>query len=163
MSYATSQTEHFYFAYGSNMNPERMHGRGLHVLDSFSGWLDGFGLRFNKRSRRDHQLACANMVYARSERIEGVIYRLGGGAEIIKLDPHEGTPRMYSREIFPVQTKQGVKSAWIYVANPAVIDHSIKPARWYVEHLLAGQAYLSAGYWQRINSTVCRAESVSWS
>ncbi|MDX2349367.1 MAG: hypothetical protein QNK32_03150, partial [Porticoccus sp.] len=83
--------------------------------------------------------------------------------EIIKLDPHEGTPFMYSRELFRVQTTSSLIPAWIYIANPAVIDNSIKPARWYVEHLLAGKAYLTSEYWDRIDQTPClEATNVIW-
>ena len=53
--------------------------------------------------------------------------------------------------------------AWIYVANPAVIANQIKPARWYIEHLLAGRGYLSDDYWQRINLVECGAHGVEWS
>jgi hypothetical protein len=153
----------FYFAYGSNMNPDRMQGRDMAVVSAVSGWLYGFGLRFNKRSRHDDSLACANIVYAPDEQIQGVLYELASGAEIIKLDPYEGAPRRYSREVFSVQTKAGAKAAWVYVANPAVLDSQILPARWYIEHLLAGRQYLSEEYWQAIDSTVCQAGSVEWS
>lgn len=158
-----STATQFYFAYGSNMNQARMQGRDMQVLSATSGWLDNFGLRFNKRSRRDDNLACANMVWARSERIEGVLYELNSIGEIIKLDPHEGAPWRYSREIFNVQTDHGIQPAWIYVANPAVLDDHILPARWYLEHLLAGREFLSVDYWQRINQWQCLAESVEWS
>ncbi len=146
----------YYFAYGSNMNPERMAKRALQVVDLCPGWLDGFGLRFNKRSRHDALLACANIVYAKGERVEGVLYRLADHLEIAKLDPFEGTPYMYSREMFPVQTEAGVIPAWTYIANPAVIDNNILPARWYVEHLLAGREFLTQEYLQRIDETRCR-------
>jgi len=148
----------YYFAYGSNMNPQRMAERALKVIDLCPGWLDGFGLRFNKRSRRDAELACANIVFSRGERVEGVLYRLANPGEIAKLDPHEGTPFMYSRELFRVQTAVGEIPAWIYIANPAVIDNNIRPARWYVEHLLAGREFLSLDYLQRIDSTRCRED-----
>ena len=71
---AISSTAQFYFAYGSNMNQLRMQGRDMRVVSLVAGWIDGFGLRFNKRSRRDDNLACANIVFARNERIEGVLY-----------------------------------------------------------------------------------------
>lgn len=149
----------YYFAYGSNMNADRMASRDLKVVDACSAYLSGFGLRFNKRSRRDATLACANIVYAPSERVEGVLYQLASPGEIIKLDPHEGTPVMYSRERFSAETGNGLVACWVYVANPAVIDNSIKPARWYVEHLLAGKPFLTPEYWQRIDQTVCREET----
>lgn len=146
----------YYFAYGSNMNSDRMAARDLQVLSSCSCWLEGFGLRFNKRSLREETLAFANVVYAPSERVEGVLYHLATPTEIIKLDRHEGTPVRYSRELFRVQTASSVIPAWTYIANPAVIDNSIKPARWYVEHLLAGKAYLTSEYWDRIDQTICQ-------
>lgn len=153
----------FYFAYGSNMNQARMLGRNMQMLSATAGWLDGYGLRFNKRSELDDNLACANIVWSPSERIEGVLYELRCIEEIAKLDPYEGAPRRYSREMFNVQTADGVQPAWVYVANPAVLDNHILPARWYLEHLLAGREFLSKDYWERINQTDCLAESVEWS
>ena len=149
----------YYFAYGSNMNPERMKSRHLKVVSACSAVLNGFGLRFNKRSRRDANLACANIAYAPNERVEGVLYQLENPSEIIKLDPHEGAPFRYSREQFFVQVNNQKIATWIYVANPGVIDNSIKPARWYVEHLLAGKPFLTDEYWQKIDQTICRKET----
>ncbi len=149
----------YYFAYGSNMNTERMASRDLHVVSVCAAYLPRFGLRFNKCSRRDATLACANIIYAPNERVEGVLYQLQNPCEIIKLDPHEGTPFRYSREQFFVHTENGIIASWVYVANPAVVDNSIKPARWYVEHLLAGKPFLTAEYWQKIDRTVCREET----
>jgi gamma-glutamylcyclotransferase (GGCT)/AIG2-like uncharacterized protein YtfP len=155
-------TAQFYFAYGSNMNQERMQGRNMQVSSVTAGWIHGFGLRFNKRSRWHDNLACANIVFAPGERIEGALYELDNVAEIAKLDPHEGAPRRYSRDVFYVQTEAGRRPAWVYVANPAVLDNHIKPARWYVEHLLAGREFLSEDYWQAIKRTDCIANSVEW-
>ena len=158
-----TETGQYYFAYGSNMNQARMQGRDMRVKSVYAGWLDGFGLRFNKASRRDSKLACANMVWARSERIQGILYELESIEEIIKLDPHEGSPWRYSRELFNVQTSGAVQPAWIYVANPAVLDDTVLPGRWYIEHLLAGRDYLTEDDWQRINNTECLANSVECS
>jgi hypothetical protein len=157
------QTVQYYFAYGSNMNQARMQGRDMRVKSVHAGWLDGFGLRFNKASRRDSKLACANMVWARAERIQGLLYELESIAEIEKLDPHEGAPWRYSREVYRVHTAQGVKPAWIYVANPSVIDNNILPARWYVEHLLAGRDFLTPDYWDAINAADCQVDGIEWS
>lgn len=141
------------------MNAERMNSRDLEVVSACAAYLPGFGLRFNKCSRRDASLACANITYAPDERVEGVLYQLQSPCEIAKLDPHEGTPFRYSRERFFVHTEKGQIACWVYVANPAVIDNNIKPARWYVEHLLAGKPFLTAEYWQKIDRTVCREET----
>lgn len=150
----------YYFAYGSNMNFERMSARDLQVLSACSGWLEGIGLRFNKRSRRDATLACANVVYAPRESVESVwracciIWLFQ--QRLLSLTLMRGTPFMYSRESFQVQTISSLLSAWTYIANPAVIDNTIRPARWYVEYLLAGKAFLTPEYWVRMDQTSCR-------
>ncbi|MFT7300398.1 MAG: hypothetical protein ACI89Z_000855 [Porticoccus sp.] len=146
----------YYFSYGSNMNYERMMSRGLNVLSASSWQLDGFGLRFKKRSRRDAKFAYANMIYAPEERVEGVLYHLTTPSEIIKLDLHESTPYRYSLKLFSIQTLSSHIPAWTYIANPAVIDDGARPERWYVEHLLTGKEYLSAEYWHRIDQTPCK-------
>ena len=144
-----------YFAYGSNMNPERMAGRGLKVVNAKAGYLEGFKLCFNKQSRYCAEEARANIGYDPSGRVEGVVYELASASEIYKLDPHEGTPLYYSRERFSVMTETGLVSAWVYVANPAVIAEHVLPPRWYLEHLLAGVDYLSVSYLSALEKTAC--------
>ena len=151
-----------YFAYGSNMNSERMAGRDLQVVSSVAGYIDGFQLCFNKRSRHHPKEARANIGYARNGRVEGVLYELASMEEITKLDPHEGTPRYYSRERFTVITQTGPLAAWVYVANPTAVAEDVLPPRWYVEHLLAGEEFLSAEYLAAIANTPCleKAETI---
>lgn len=145
----------FYFAYGSNMNPQRVRDRGLAVLDSMPGRLPGMGLRFNKRSRHNPNWACANIIYAPGEAVEGVLYRLADHGQIRLMDPFEGAPRYYSRERFTVITSSGEQPAWTYVANPAVIDNRIRPLPWYLGQLLEGRAYLSPDYLEWLKATPC--------
>ena len=71
----------------------------------------------------------------------------------------EGTPYRYSRELFQVQTADGVQSAWVYIANPGVIDNKLMPATWYVEHLLAGREFITEQYYSTIASTTCVSHS----
>ena len=144
-----------YFAYGSNMNQARMQGREIQWLSVCAGWIDGFGLRFNKRSAQDANLGCANLIYAPNEQIQGLLYKLQSESEIDKLDFFEATPYRYSRELFQVQTADGVQSAWVYIANPSVIDNKLMPATWYVEHLLAGREFITEQYYSTIASTAC--------
>lgn len=152
---AFGDTCRFYFAYGSNMNRNRMHGRGLDIVDVSSAWIDGYALKFNKRSEQDPNLGCANIVYHPSARVEGVLYELKSVSEIAKLDPFEGTPRRYSREVFSVQSPEGTQPAWLYIANPGVIDNQLKPATWYIDHLLQGRDYITDNYWKTLQATPC--------
>ena len=93
----------FYFAYGSNMNPARMAGRGLDVVEALPGRLHGMELRFNKRSRQNPRWACANIAWSPGSLVEGVLYRLADDRQILKMDPFEGAPFYYSRELFPIR------------------------------------------------------------
>lgn len=145
----------FYFAYGSNMNPERMASRGLDVVSAVAARLPDKGLCFNKRSRHNPAWACANIRHQPAARVEGVLYRLANHDEIVKMDPFEGTPRYYSRERFVVYTDDGEQAAWTYVANPAVIDDNCKPLPWYLDQLLAGEAFLSRDYLEMLRATPC--------
>ncbi len=145
----------YYFAYGSNMNPARMRSRGLDFSEVNPGRIDGLALRFNKISRHNRNWACANLVFAPGEHVEGVLYRLASDCEILKLDPYEGTPRYYSRDRFPVATLSGYHAAWTYIANPGVIDNNILPLRWYLHQLLEGAEFLSSDYVERLRATPC--------
>ncbi|WP_369413186.1 gamma-glutamylcyclotransferase family protein [Pseudomaricurvus albidus] len=145
----------YYFAYGSNMNAERMNDRGLRFKRALSGTIEGLGLAFNKRAADAPHRSYANVVYAPQSRVEGVLYQLDCPREIIKMDPFEGSPRLYSREIYSVSTAEGPIAAWVYVANRAMISDNLMPERWYLEHLLAGKPYLTEGYYNELLQTLC--------
>lgn len=145
----------YYFAYGSNMNAERVDERGIGFDEVLGGRLSGFGLRFQKISR-DHQGAGhANIVYSRTEVVEGVMFRLVDEAQIVKMDPFERAPVNYSREVVTIATHRGDVTAWTYFANSAVIAPDLKPPRWYLDHLLAGGEHLSAEYLARLEAIQC--------
>lgn len=144
---------HWYFAYGSNMNPARMLTRGLSFSEALGGKLHGYELCFNKRAHDRPDSAYANIRHRQGAVVEGVIYRLDDPAEIFKMDPFEGTPVFYSRERMPVLTEQGVLPGWVYVANPAWRSDNLRPTRAYLEHLLAGREFLSDDYWRALAAT----------
>ena len=137
----------WYFAYGSNMNPQRMRTRGLSFSEALAGQLQGYELCFNKRANDRPGTAYANIRHRQNAVVEGVLYRLDDPAEILKMDPFEGTPIFYSRERLPVLTAQGTLPGWVYVANPAWRCDGLTPTRAYVEDLVAGRDYLSPPYW----------------
>lgn len=143
---------HWYFAYGSNMNPQRMHSRGLLFDQLLPGRLEGYELCFNKRAHDRPGTAYANIRHRQAAVVEGVLYRLVDASEIFKMDPFEGTPVFYSRERMPILTAQGVLPGWVYVANPAWRSEGLQPTRAYLEHLLAGRDFVSEAYWQALSS-----------
>ena len=125
--------------------------RNIQPLAVLAGWIDGFGLRFNKRSAQDTNLGCANIVYAPTEKIQGLLYQLQTVSEIT-VD--------FLREI--IDTAENYFKCkpitdckrWVYVANPSVLDDSLMPATWYVEHLMAGRDFISDDYYKAIASTL---------
>ncbi len=142
-----------YFAYGSNMNPERVRERGLRVSGEEPGIVEGLCLQFDKRAADG--VGHANLRVAKGRRVEGVLYRLDGTEEIAKMDPFERAPWNYGREAIRVQASTGMVAAWTYFANPAVIQRGLRPSRAYLAHLLAGEPFLSDSYFRMLADWPC--------
>ena len=147
---------HYYFAYGSNMNSERMLARQVPFSDSQPGVLSDFQFVFNKRSEA-HGAGHANVVYSPGNSVEGVLYRIENARDLVKLDHFESTPRSYSREIMLIASAQTQIPAWVYIGNPAVLAQGLKPQRWYLNHLLAGRQHLSPNYLDWLSQITCLA------
>ncbi len=144
-----------YFAYGSNMNPDRVRDRGILFSDAVSATFSGVSLAFDKASSKHPGVGHANVVYDPAGAVEGVLYLLDSATEITKMDSFESTPRNYSREIVQVSTHQGELTAWTYFANPAVRREGLIPPRSYLQHLLAGERFLSVEYFAMLNEWPC--------
>lgn len=165
-----------YFAYGSNMNPDRVRERGIRFAHASAATLADFTLVFDKTSKKHAGLGHANVRRAPGEAVEGVLYWLETAEEIGKMDRFESTPVNYSREVIHVQVQpdhlpadpdltpaQAADGAllittWTYFANPAVRRAGLLPPRSYLNHLLAGQPYLSARYLQMLRAQPCEED-----
>lgn len=145
----------YYFAYGSNMNPARMRERGLQFIEIRPAVLPGMRLVFNKRASNKTGIAYANIAFAPDAQVEGLLYKLVDNRQIGKLDYFEGTPYRYSREIYSLRCGADTVSAWVYIANRAMISADLLPERWYLRHLLAGEPWLSTGYLQGLRRQAC--------
>ncbi|MFU8817687.1 MAG: gamma-glutamylcyclotransferase family protein [Pseudomonadales bacterium] len=144
-----------YFAYGSNMNALRVRERGLAVAHIESASLPGFRLLFDKHSAPHEGAGHANIAYAPGSVVEGVLYWLADVDEIVKMDRFERAPVNYGRDVVQVQTGTGAVACWTYFANPAVRRAGLRPPRSYLNHLLLGKPYLSAGYFAALQALVC--------
>ncbi len=144
-----------YFAYGSNMNPDRVRERGIQFSIAVPATYSGVRLAFDKASDKHMGVGHANVVYDPAGTVEGVLYELTSTEEIIKMDRFESTPRNYSREIVHVSTAQGDLAAWTYFANPGVRRAGLIPPRSYLEHLLAAEPFLSAVYFAKLSDWPC--------
>ena len=154
-----SLTVHHYFAYGSNMNSDRVRQRKMSFESAKSGRLLDYSLRFNKRSVKYPRAAAANVVASAKGVTEGVVYRLVDPVQIEMMDPYEGYPVLYRRTALPIVTKAGVVDAWVYIANEDYVAEGLAPAQWYLNHLLAGRGYLSNSYFESLSQTKCLDDS----
>ena len=145
----------FYFAYGSNMNPQRVAARGLRFERVCGATLRGVALAFDKQSRAHPASGHANLTFNRQALVEGVLYQLHGVDEIVHMDAFEASPINYSRDIVVVSAAGRSVPAWTYFANAAVIRPGLRPERAYLAHLLAGRPYLSQGYFDRLSRIHC--------
>ncbi len=144
-----------YFAYGSNMNPQRVRERGMRFTAATGASLRGFALAFDKTSARHPGVGHANVVFAPESVVEGVLYELHDATEIAKMDPFERTPINYSREIVTVHSAAGDMLTWTYFANPAVRRDGLQPPRSYLNHLLEGRPFLSEAYFLQLAAWQC--------
>lgn len=139
----------YYFAYGSNMNPARVAARIGATRAVLAGRLDNHELRFGKASRVPG-IAHANVAARSGIHVEGALYELESPDQIQLMDPFEGVPHHYFRQQHPILTERGVIEAWVYIAHPGQTRAALRPAREYLEHLLAGKAFLSDEYYTRL-------------
>jgi gamma-glutamylcyclotransferase (GGCT)/AIG2-like uncharacterized protein YtfP len=139
----------FYFAYGSNMNPARVVARIGSTRRVLSGVLHDHALRFDKASRVAG-IAHANVVPESGGRVEGALFELQTPEQIRLMDPYEGYPREYDRHRLSVCTHEGLIEAWVYIAATGTTAESLKPAREYLAHLLAGEPFLTPDYLARL-------------
>ncbi|MFQ3788432.1 gamma-glutamylcyclotransferase family protein [Halomonas sp. A29] len=139
----------YYFAYGSNMNVARVEARIGATRRSLPGVLHDHALRFDKVSRVAG-IAHANVVPCAGERVEGALFELLQPAQIERMDPFEGYPLEYERHRLPIATQEGTLEAWVYIAAPGTTAPALRPAREYMDHLLAGEPFLSADYHRRL-------------
>ncbi len=154
-----TESVHYYFAYGSNMNPARVEQRNMRFHSAEHGSLRHYELKFNKRSVKYPGAASANVTAKEHAITEGVAYRLVAPIQIETMDPFEGYPRRYNRLALPILVESGFVDAWVYIANEDYIIEGLAPARWYLDHLLAGKAFLTTDYYSVLQKTKCMPNS----
>tara|TARA_B100000959_G_scaffold145887_1_gene153176 strand:- start:1123 stop:1632 length:510 start_codon:yes stop_codon:yes gene_type:complete len=145
----------YYFAYGSNMNPDRVRQRQMQFDYFQAGKLHDFRLVFNKRSVKYIGAASANVVMHKDAVTEGVVYRLTNADEISMMDPYEGFPVRYDRQPLEILCPDGPVNAWVYLAQQEYVDNNLKPTRWYLDHLLAAGELLSSTYIEKLAAVDC--------
>ncbi|MEM3422029.1 MAG: gamma-glutamylcyclotransferase family protein [Candidatus Hadarchaeum sp.] len=135
-----------YFAYGSNMDPERMKERGIQFSKREHAILKGFRLEFNKITNRNTNEGKANIVDDDEKSLEGILYEIKDN-DLEKLDKYEGCPKHYTKKDVNVILDNGkTVEAITYIAQPNMTRKGLKPTREYLIHLLRGCDLLSKEY-----------------
>lgn len=144
-----------YFAYGTNCNPAMMEKKGIHYSARQRAILHGFRLKFNKRSLRENlpeSIGFANIEEAPEGTVEGILYDLAvDGLE--KLDEAERHLSHYDRIRVVVDADSGSEECWTYKALPDVVADGLVPSRNYINHILAGQEFLSPQYFDALDQS----------
>lgn len=145
----------WYFAYGSNMDPARlftarMQPAGVAWGARIAGRLDGWRLAFNKPWSLFPGAGVANIMPVPGAVVHGTLNALPE-AGLAVLDRYEGVATgHYARHIVTVLRDDGVAvQATTYIAAGA-LDETLRPARDYLAHLLAGRDLLPADYAARL-------------
>jgi gamma-glutamylcyclotransferase (GGCT)/AIG2-like uncharacterized protein YtfP len=136
-----------YFAYGSNMAPQRLQARVPSAEPLQRAQLAGHELRFHKHSRVDGSAKCdACCTGEAGHAVHGLLYRMDA-AEKPFLDACEGLGRGYEIKQVELWLERGeTVSAFTYYATD--IESDLLPYQWYKEHVLRGAHYagLSEAY-----------------
>ena len=126
----------YYFAYGSNMNPERLRARVGNYSNMQYGVLKGYKLTFNKKSNTPRR-GYATIEKCENSYVSGIIYNLSQKAIEI-LDMYEGFPLHYTKSYLNVETAKGVCECVVYIANKDRVGVNLRPSYEYFEHLKKG-------------------------
>lgn len=147
----------YYFAYGSNLHPERLRRRTPSCEAVGVAELPGYALRFHKRGRPCGSGKCdAYFTGDPEDRVHGVVYRLDP-RERRALDDCEGLGFGYEMRWTQLRCGPALYEVFFYVARPPHVDPGARPFSWYRDLVLHGARYhgLPAGYCARIADTGC--------
>lgn len=149
-----------YFAYGSNMNAERLRARlareGHQLLGRRRATLRDYRLVFNKRSSFEAGVGYANIEPCPAAVVEGTLNDMSEEA-LALLDRIELVPVHYRRARLEVQDwdKGSAVLAWTYVGQPPMLCPRVRPTRDYIGHLLQAGDVLPDQYLGSLAEVEC--------
>ena len=126
-----------YFAYGSNMSPERLRAADRTPSATLIGAarVAGYRLVFDKVGRDGSGKADCQRTVALTDVVHGALFRIAHG-DRPALDRAEGLGNGYDAFEISVVTESGIVSALTYLATRK--DSTLKPLTWYMHHVLHG-------------------------
>ena len=139
----------FYFAYGSNMDPQRMRHRGVPFDHCLTARLPDHGLAFNKSGNGGTE-AFANAEPKLGEDLPGILYRVPFESLSNRLDGFEGVSGGHYRRVQmkvlvgPLHPQADLAAArpvmaWVYLAGPDFVREGLPVTERYLHHIRRGQ------------------------
>src|SRR5712691_168201 len=124
-----------YFAYGSNMSSPRLRYRVKSANSIGVAELEGFTLRWHKKSK-DGSGKC-NAFRADGRTLIGVVFEFDPKEKRV-LDAAEGLGFGYNEQKIDVRLAGQPTSVCVYLADTRYIDDSLLPYTWYKDFVLTG-------------------------
>lgn len=142
-----------YFAYGSNMLSRRLIERVPSAIVLSTGYIRGYTLRFNKRSKDESGKGNAVKTDNPEDVVYGVLFEIEE-AEQSLLNKYEGLSKGYNIENVEVITADRSFRAFTYLADVAAVDDSLIPYPWYKDLVVEGakQHFLLPEYIAQLES-----------
>ena len=138
MAMSLSNTQHWYFAYGSNMSTQQMLKRTGSIPESHIAQLNGYRLAFRKFCQTDE--VYADVLPDASKTVLGVAYKSSQHL-LERLDIFEGVAEgCYRRESVQVQVEETNEciEAVVYLGSIAFCEIESQPSQEYLDRILAG-------------------------
>lgn len=143
------------FAYGSNMNINRLKKRVPSATKICNASIDGYSFAFNKKSTDGSVKGSIEQTNNADDKVWGVVFEIDE-KEKEKLDDAEGLGKGYNETMIDVLGADGqVIKAQVYMADAAAIDNILHPYDWYKEYVVSGakENELPDGYVSNLESS----------
>lgn len=125
------------FAYGSNMNINRLKNRVPSAVKISNGFIEGFSLKCSKLSKDSSGKATVIKTDNKKDLVWGVLFEIDEKEKPL-LDRAEGLNYGYDELIIDVNDGKEIHKAQIYIANDKSVDEGLKPFSWYKAYITEG-------------------------
>jgi len=132
-----------YFAYGSNLCPQRLKARTPSARFLSEAKLTGYQLRFHKISRQDGSSKCdAYFTGNPDDVVWGAVYEIDE-SDVPALDAAEEKGVSYEKVQIEAQLIDSDTEVpiYVYVARDEMIEQGVPPYDWYKRYVLIGAKY----------------------
>lgn len=126
------------FAYGSNMNLDRLKKRVPSANKLLNVFIKDYTLKFNKNSKDGSSKANIIKTGNPDDIVWGVIFEIDD-SEKANLDKAEGLGKGYNESTLSfLDLQNNSHEAQVYIADESSINEELHPYDWYKEYIVSG-------------------------